>query len=213
MKIVLNFLVFCTIVFMVYMCWGAIYGPKGPLQFEKARIAREEAIKTRLMDIRKAQIEYKNKYGEYAGSWEDLAKFLNEEKLPFVIKIGSLTDEQLEKGMTEQKAIKEGLIKRDTMWVLAKDTLFGRNFDPSVLAFVPVAGIDAKFTLDTATIRSGSGYTVKVFESAVLYDTYLSDLQRQLLINLKDRANKLERFPGLRVGSVTEINNNAGNWE
>ena len=214
MKIVLNFLVFCTIVFMVYMCWGAIYGPKGPLQFEKAQKSREEAIKTRLMDIRKAQIEYKNRKGEFAGSWEDLSKFLNEEKLPFVIKIGSLTDELMEKGITtEEKAVKAGLIKRDTMWVLAKDTLFGRNFDPSVLAFVPVEGIDAKFTLDTATITSGSGYTVKVFESAVLYDTYLGDLQRQLLINLKDRASKLERYPGLRVGSVKEINNNAGNWE
>jgi len=165
------------------------------------------------MDIRKAQIEYKNRYGEHAGSWEELARFLNEEKLPFVIKEGSLTDEQLAKGMTEQKAIKEGLIKRDTIWVLAKDTLFNRGFDPSVLAYVPVEGVNAKFTLDTATIRSASGYTIKVFESAVLYDTYLNDLQRQLLINLKDRARTLERFPGLKVGSVTEINNNAGNWE
>jgi len=213
MKVVFNILVFGTIVFLVYMCWGSIYGPKGPIQFEKARTAREEAIKGRLMDIRKAQIEYKNRYGEHAGSWEELARFLNEEKLPFVIKEGSLTDEQLAKGMTEQKAIKEGLIKRDTIWVLAKDTLFNRGFDPSVLAYVPVEGVNAKFTLDTATIRSASGYTIKVFESAVLYDTYLNDLQRQLLINLKDRARTLERFPGLKVGSVTEINNNAGNWE
>jgi len=213
MKIVLNFLVLGTIAFLIYMCWGSIYGPRGPIQFEKARTAREEAIKTRLMDIRKAQIEYKNKYGEHAGSWEELARFLNEDKLPFVIKIGSLTDEQMEKGMTEQLAVKQGLIRRDTMWVLAKDTLFGRGFDPSVLPIVPVEGIDARFTLDTATIRSGSGYTVKVFESHVLYDTYMSGLDRQQLINLKDRASKLERFPGLRVGSVTEINNNAGNWE
>ena len=213
MKIVFNFLVFCAILFMVYMFWGGVYGPKGPIQFEKEQKFREEAIKARLMDIRKAQIEYKNRYSEHAGSWEELSRFLNEDKLPFVIKEGSLTDEQLEKGMTEQKAIKEGLIRRDTVWILAKDTLFGRGFDPSVLAHVPVAGLDAKFTLDTATLRSGAGYTIKVFESAVLYDTYLFDLQRQLLVNLKDRANKLQRFPGLRVGSVTEINNNAGNWE
>jgi hypothetical protein len=213
MKIVLSLLLLGTITFLTFMCWGSIWGPNGPIVFDNAQQSREDAIKTRLMDIRKAQIEYKNKYGEHAGSFEELARFLNEEKLPFVIKEGALTDEQLEKGMTEQKAIKEGLIRRDTIWVLAKDTLFGRGFDPSVLAYVPVEGVDARFTLDTATIKSGSGYTVKVFESAVLYDTYLYNLNSQLLINLKDRANKLQRYPGLRVGSVTEINNNAGNWE
>ena len=165
------------------------------------------------MEIRKAQIEYKNMFGEHAGSFEELARFLNEEKLPFVIKEGSLTDEQMAKGLTEERAVREGLIRRDTIWILAKDTLFGRNFNPSVLAYVPVEGVDAKFTLDTATLRSGSGYSIKVFESAVLYDTYMVGLDRQLLINLKDRARTLERFPGLRVGSVTEINNNAGNWE
>jgi hypothetical protein len=210
MKIVFNFLLLGTIVFLTFMCYRSI---RSTQEFDWAKEAREEAIKTRLMDIRKAQIEYKNKYGEHAGSFEELARFLNEEKLPFVIKEGSLTDEQLAAGMKEADAIKQGIIRRDTMWVLAKDTLFGRGFDPSVLAFIPVEGIDARFTLDTATIRSGSGYTVKVFESSVTFDTYLSGLDRQLLINLKDRASKLERFAGLRVGSVREINNNAGNWE
>jgi hypothetical protein len=174
---------------------------------------REKAIQARLIDIRKAQIEYKNFYGFHAGSFEDLAKFLNEDKLPFVIKEGTLTDEQLEKGMTEAKAIKEGLIRRDTTWVLAKDTLFSRDFDASSLAFVPIEGVNAKFDMDTATIASGSGYTVKVFEASVLYDVYLSDLDRQQLINLKDEKAKMGKFAGLRVGSVTEINNNAGNWE
>jgi len=67
--------------------------------------------------------------------------------------------------------------------------------------------------MDTATISSGSGYSVKVFEASVPYDVYLSDLARQELVNLKDKMAKMERFAGLRVGSVKEINNNAGNWE
>jgi hypothetical protein len=182
-------------------------------EFKDEKERRDLAIQTRLMDIRKAQIEYKNFYGFHAGSFDDLAKFLNEDKLPFVIKEGSLTDEQLEKGMTEAQAIKEGLIRRDTTWVLAKDTLFGPGFNASLLANVPVEGVNARFKMDTATISSGSGYTVKVFEASVLYDTYLGDLDRQELINLKDKMSKMGRFEGLRVGSVTEINNNAGNWE
>ena len=210
MKITLNILLIGTILLLTFMCYRSIMDAQ---EFIDERKVREEAIQARLIDIRKAQIEYKNFHGFHAGSFEDLAQFLNEERLPFVIKEGSLTDEQLEKGMTEAQAIKEGLIRRDTTWIIAKDTLFSSNFDASSLAYVPIEGVNAKFSMDTATISSGSGYSVKVFEASVPYDVYLSDLARQELTNLKDKMAKMERFAGLRVGSVTQINNNAGNWE
>jgi hypothetical protein len=192
------------------MCYRSIMSS---IEFDRERELRENAIKARLIDIRKAQIEYKNVYGIHAANFEELDKFLKEKKLPFVLKEGELTDEQLEKGMKEKDAIKLGLIKRDTLWVLAKDTLFGVNYNVDSLVIVPVADVNARFTMDTATLVSGSGYTVKVFESGVKYDTYLGDLNHQLLVNLKDMATKLGKYGGLRVGSVTEINNNAGNWE
>jgi len=210
MRITLNILLIGTILLLTYMCYRSIMNAK---EFIDERKVREETIQARLIDIRKAQIEYKNFYGFHAGSFEDLAKFLNEERLPFVIKEGALTDEQLEQGMTEAKAIQEGIIRRDTSWILAKDTLFSPGFDASSLAYVPVEGVNAKFSMDTATISSGSGYSVKVFEASVPYDIYLSDLARQELVNLKDKMAKMEKFAGLRVGSVKEINNNAGNWE
>lgn len=113
--------------------------------------------------------------------------------------------------MTEKEAVKKGLIKRDTVWVIAKDTLFGANYNVDDLKMVP--GTNIQFDMDTATLTSGSGYTIKVFEAGVKYDDYLGDLNQQLVVNLKDKANKLGKYPGLRVGSLTEINNNAGNWE
>ena len=210
MRITLNILLIGTVLLLTYMCYRSIMNAQ---EFIDERKVREEAIQARLIDVRKAQIEYKNFYGYHAGSFDDLIKFLNEDKLPFVIKEGSLTDEQLAQGMTEAKAILEGLIKRDTTWILAKDTIFGSGFDVSSLAFVPIEGVNAKFEMDTATITAGQGYTVKVFEAAVPYDVYLNDLDRQELINLKDKMSKMGRYLGLRVGSVTEINNNAGNWE
>ena len=210
MKIALNILLTGVILFLTYMCFRSIMGP---VEFDKEKKSRDLAIQERLMDIRKAQIEYKNMYGFHAGSFEDLIKFLNEDRLSFVSREGSLTDEQLAKGMTDQDAIKLGLIRRDTTWILAKDTLFDRGYNVAALEYVPVEGINAKFTMDTATIASASGYTVKVFESGVLFDTYLRDLNRQELINLKDKTSKMGRYLGIRVGSVTEINNNAGNWE
>ena len=210
MRITLNILLVGAVLVLLYVCYRSIMNAQ---EFIDEKKVREESIQARLIDIRKAQIEYKNFYGYHAGSFEDLAKFLNEDKLPFVIKEGSLTDEQMEKGMDEAKAVKAGLIRRDTTWILAKDTIFGTGFNPSELAIVPVKGINAKFNMDTATIASGAGYSVKVFEASVLYDTYLGDLDHQQLVNLKDERSKMGKFLGLRVGSVTEINNNAGNWE
>jgi len=72
---------------------------------------------------------------------------------------------------------------------------------------------DFTFKLDTATLISPSGYTVPVFQAAVPYDLYLGDLDKQSRINLKDKQTKMKKYVGLRVGSVDEINNNAGNWE
>jgi hypothetical protein len=192
------------------MCYRSIMHP---IEFKKERDIRESAIQARLIDIRKAQIEYKNVYGTHAANFDELGKFLKETKLPFLIKEGMLTDKQLEAGMTEKEAVKKGLIKRDTFWVLAKDTLFNVHYNVDSMAIVPVRGVDARFNMDTATIPSSAGYTVKVFECSVKYDVYLKDLDQQLLINLKDQVFKMGKFDGLRVGSVKEINNNAGNWE
>ncbi|MCD7914909.1 MAG: hypothetical protein LUG96_06370 [Tannerellaceae bacterium] len=210
MKVTLKILLIVAVIVLAYICCRSILDP---IEFNAERDKREQAIIARLIDIRKAQIEYKNMHGEHAGSFDDLAKFLNEEKLPFLIKEGALSDEQLEAGLTEQEAVKQGLIRRDTFWVTAKDTLFGRDFNADQLRMVPMAPNPVQFKMDTATLTSSSGYVIKVFEAGVSYDDYLGDLDAQQVYNLKDRAEKLDRYAGLRVGSLTEINNNAGNWE
>ena len=208
MKVTLKILLSEAVVLLAYMCYRSIMGP---IEFKDEKDRRENLIKARLIDIRKAQIEYKNIHKVHAANFDELSKFLKDEKLPFLIKEGVLTDEQLEKGMTEKEAVKKGLIRRDTIWVTAVDTLFGKGYNVDDLRNVP--GANVQFTMDTATLTSGSGYTVKVFQCGVQYDDYLGDLDKQLVYNLKDKAEKMNKYPGLRVGSVEEINNNAGNWE
>ncbi len=211
MKVTLKVLLAAVVVLLVYMCYRSIQKPR---EYDAEKAARDKAIIARLVDIRKAQIEYKNVYKTHAGSFDDLEKFLTTDKLPFLIKEGELTDEQLEKGMTEQEAVKKGLIKRDTMWVLAKDTLLGKNYDVASLRYVPgVPGEKITFKMDTATLQSGSGYEIKVFACEVPFKDYLRDMDPQLTYNLIDKAEKQSKYPGLRVGSLEEINNNAGNWE
>lgn len=211
MKVTLKILLAAAVVLLVYMCYKSV---TGPMDYNAEKDIRDKAIIARLIDIRKAQIEYKNIHKEHAGSFDDLAQFLNTEKIPFLIKEGVLTDEQLEKGMTEQEAVKKGLIRRDTVWVLAKDTLFGKGYDVNDMRYVPaVPGEKIQFSMDTATLKSGSGYEIKVFECGVKYADYLRDMNKQLTYNLIEKAEKQSKYPGLRVGSLEEINNNAGNWE
>ena len=103
MKTVINcVLVICALA-LVYICYGSIMGP---INFDKQKDIREKAIIARLIDIRKAQQEYRSVHeGAYTASFDTLIHFVKTAKLPFIMKIGSLTDDQLNNGMTEQKAM------------------------------------------------------------------------------------------------------------
>ena len=113
------------------------------INFEKAKKEREQAVIARLIDIRKAQQEYRSlHHGMYTEHFDTLIDFVKNQKLPFVMKVGQLTDKQLEDGLTEKKAMaiinkaqktgkydevkKWGLenFKRDTMWVAVMDTVY-----------------------------------------------------------------------------------------
>ena len=102
MKVTLKILLAVAVVLLAYMCYRSIMGP---IEFKDERDRRENLIKARLIDIRKAQIEYKNIHKVHAANFDELSKFLKDEKLPFLIKEGVLTDEQLVKGMTEIEAV------------------------------------------------------------------------------------------------------------
>ena len=228
MKTVINcVLVICALA-LVYICYGSIMGP---INFDKQKDIREKAIIARLIDIRKAQQEYRSVHeGAYTASFDTLIHFVKTAKLPFIMKIGSLTDDQLNNGITEQKAMdlinkakktnnwteveKAGLqnFRRDTMWVAVMDTIFEKGFNPDSLQFVPY-GNGAKFEMAIRKDTTQSGAPLNLFQAQVAYDVYLSDLNRQELINLKDVQEKLGKYCGLRVGDIEQPNNNAGNWE
>ena len=58
-----------------------------------------------------------------------------------------------------------------------------------------------------------SGLDIWVFEAKTDYKTYLGGINDQEVINLIEAKVKNKRYPGLKVGSIEESNNNAGNWE
>lgn len=228
MKTVINVVLFICVVALIYICYGSIMGP---VNFDKERTVREDAVKARLIDIRKAQQEYRSVHnGAYTASFDTLIDFVKTAKLPFILKIGTLNDTQLENGMTEQKAMelinkakktgnwseveKQGLkdFRRDTMWVAVMDTIFEKGFDPDSLRYVPY-GNGATFEMQVRRDTMKSGAPLNLFQAQVAYDVYLNGLDKQELINLKDTQSKLGKYCGLRVGDIEQANNNAGNWE
>ena len=61
--------------------------------------------------------------------------------------------------------------------------------------------------------KTSQGIRVPLFEARAPFESYLSDLNEQELVNLIDRETKLEHYAGLKVGDIYAPNNNAGNWE
>lgn len=208
MKTIFKILLLGAVVVLGYLCVKSILDP---MNFDEVSKARRQVVINRLIDIRNIQTEYRNLNGQYASTFDTLVDFVKTGHIPQVVKEGMLTEQQLASGLTEKEAVKQGLIKRDTVRVPVIDALFGGNYKADSLGYVP--GTTTMFELAVGSIKTASGFEVKVFECKTPYDVYLQGLDRQEIINLKDLAKKLDKYPGLKVGSVTEINNNAGNWE
>ena len=185
-----------------------------PIEFNEVRDAREKVIVERLIDIRHAETEYRNIKGDYTDNFDTLLYFIKNEKAKIVLKEGELTDKQLEEGMTEKKAVKLGLIKRDTTYVSMLENLFGADYPVDSLRYIPFSSPRQEFTLEKDEITTGSaGIKVKVMAAKAPFESYLNDLDKQELINLIETTEKLEKFPGLKFGDIEQANNNAGNWE
>ena len=210
MKTVIQIVLVAVAIVLAYLLYTSV---EKPLEFEQERKARYNATIERLKDIRKAELAYKDVNGKFTGSWDTLINFVKTGKLPLVRKIGMLTDSMIEAGWTEKQALKEGKIIRDTVYVSVLDTIFGKGYKIDEIKFVPVSDTVAQFHLGATLITTGSGIKVPVFEAKAHNNTILKNLDKQLVINLNESRRTNGKYPGLKVGSLEETNNNAGNWE
>ena len=234
MKVLVKGILVAAIGLLVFLCFKSI---QGPIDFNKKSQIRNEAVKQRLIDISTAQVSYREAKGAYTASFDYLINFVKNGKIALLEKHGDLTEEQMEEGMTEKKAMeiintksvaeikKAGLwdekndrpqLLRDSIYVPVIENRFAnrRNFNPDSLDIVPY-GNGAKFSMATDTLITSSGYTINVFEAKTPYTAYLSDLNQNELNLLIENIRTLpgDRFEGMQVGSIKTANNNAGNWE
>ncbi len=201
MKTVIQVLLSVAILVLGYLLVESI---NQPIRFQQEQRTRYNRTIDRLKDIRTAQLAYRSVYGEFTGSFDTLIDFVKHDSFRIVMAIGFEDD--------DAEVASEQII-RDTIRVSVRDSLFRAGYPVDSLRYVPYTGGREQFFLGAGEVMTGSGLNVKVFEAHVHNDVLLAGLDRQLVINMNDERIRRDLFPGLRVGSLTETTNNAGNWE
>lgn len=248
-KVIFRILLGISALFLAYICVDSVVTP---IKFEEKRAIRETAIVKNLVAIRTAEAEFKLVKGYYTADLDSLILFLKTTPKKEVMKEGSLTDKQLENGLTEHKAAKmmeralikaraktgindieelyqyvwdndreikeNGLIgfRRDTINKNMIETIYkGAYTEENIEEIIYIPYTDqVKFEAETNNeYTTSQGIRVPLFEARAHFNTYLADLDAQERVNLVDKEEKLEHYPGLKVGDINAPNNNAGNWE
>ncbi len=175
---------------------------KDPIDFGKEKDRRYAVVVQRLKDIRVAQLAIKGVHGKYAGNFDDLLKFIQTDSIPVIKAIGTVPD-----SLTEEQALKKGLVKRDTSYVIAKDSIFspyylkerGNSFSIDSIPFIPF-GNGSRFEINSGEIERNK-VKVQVFEVVARKTAILNDLDPTLTRGEID----------LKVGSMIDPNT-SGNW-
>ncbi|MDA3942004.1 MAG: hypothetical protein PF694_00530 [Bacteroidetes bacterium] len=197
-SLILKIVLFIVIIFLGYMVYESI---NKPLEFQKEKDKRELEVVQRLKDIREVQTLYKQAYNKYSPSFDSLITFLKTGEIPVVKVIPDPEDTTFTKTIS------------DTLgYVKVADSLFGKrpNFKLENLRYIPFSE-KKEFEMDAGSIDRG-GVEVSVFEAKAPFITYLKGLEEQRIYNIIAAEEDIEKFPGLKVGSMTEPSTD-GNWE
>lgn len=170
------------------------------MKFNAEKDKREAVVIQDLKDIRSGQLLYKMMQDKYANNFDTLLMFLRDGQIPLIKKTQDPNDTTFT------------ITINDTIgYISVADSLYGRraHFVLDSLPYIPMSGV--KYNLDAGEVEKG-GLKVHVFEASANYKDILIGLDNQLIINLIKSRKEIERYPGLKVGSLVEPSTD-GNWE
>ena len=207
LSILINILLFAVIVFLA---WQVVKSIQAPIKFNHEQKARETKVVERLIDIRNAEVLYKNATSQYTNSFDTLIKFCQNAEIPIVKIIPDPTDTTFTRTIN------------DTLgYVKVMDSLkSGReDFDIKDIKWVPFSDPQQQFEIEAGIIKR-SGIDIPVFEVRTPYEVYLATPGaafnekewKQRVDNTKAEKESINRYAGLKVGSMEEATTD-GNWE
>jgi hypothetical protein len=196
-KVLLQLALFIVIVVIGWYVYQSIMEP---VKFRDEKRKRELKVIEKLKDIRTSQNIYRHVKGSYSDNFDSLVAFLAVAEIPVVKMIPDPTDTTFTKTIN------------DTIgYIKVADSLFKNKFYKlSDLSLIPFSG-GVAFEMDADTIERG-GVDVNVFEVLAPYSAYLKGMDPQTIINLIAKQEDIEKYPGLKVGSMVEPSTD-GNWE
>ena len=207
LSIVINIVLFAII---CLLAWMVVKSIQAPIKFNNEQKMRETQVVERLIDIRNAEVLYKNANNKYTNSFDTLIQFCQIAEIPIVNIIPDPTDTTFTRTIN------------DTIgYVKVMDSIRGKreHFNINDLSIVPFSTPQQQFELEAGTI-SRNGIDIPVFEARTPYEVYLatpgaafSEKEwNQRRDNAKAEKESINRYAGLKVGSMEEASTD-GNWE
>ncbi len=228
LSIVINIILFAIV---LVLAWQVVKSIQAPINFDNEKKARENKVIERLIDIRNAEVLYKNAYNKYTDNLDTLIKFCQNDSIPVIEMFSKRNDadstyytvydtagyikvmDSIRKGnvLRKDKAKKEG-------W----DNAEGWNklvFNINEMKYVPFSEPQQVFEIEAGT-KESSGVKIPVFEARTPYEVYLGQPGAkftekewtQRVKNIKAERESINRYAGLKVGSMDEASTE-GNWE
>ena len=183
-----------------------------PINFETEQKLREKAVIERIKDIRTAERQFKSKYQHFTADFDSLVNFVLNETMEGELKI---VDEDDSVAMARLKKLRKKNIEKFTYSI--KDSLFKHLSDEDIvnLRYIPYTDNKTEFLLDAGILTTESKIVIPTVECRAPYIAFLDTVAyRQEVINLVDNClNVLNKYPGIKFGSMESGNNEAGNWE
>ncbi|MFA7081618.1 MAG: hypothetical protein WC135_03300 [Bacteroidales bacterium] len=182
-----------------------------PVKFDDEYNKRSTEVINKLKDIRTIQEAFKGTNGRYCSDIDSLLTFLETGKVIMVKKYGIVPD-----SLTEAQAIKAGIVSRDTVSVNPLEKLIEEKLlrvaknDIKNLKYIPYSD-GMVFEVKSDIIDRG-GVMVATFEATAEIMTYTKGMKEQDVVNRKAEIIGKDRYPGWKVGDVTQPITD-GNWE
>ena len=215
-KLILHIALIAIIIVLGVLVYNSIVTP---MRFEDESNRRRDLVAEKLKTIRTLQEAHKQVYNCYAADLDSLLLDLQQGKQP-VVKKETLKElpEELE-GMSEADQIKQGYIRRDTVFmnpleklreekklfkVVEGDTIMITDEELKELKYVPMTNKQKVFESDAGFIERG-GFQVPVFEVKVSLEDLLWDLDQQMVINKIAEIERVDgKYAGWKVGSMED---------
>ena len=197
-SLILKVVLAIVVIALGYLLYSSIMKP---IRFQEELTKRNAQIANRMKDIRASQTLYKQFNNAYTSSFDTLFDFLKTGRIPIIKMVPDPTDTTFTRTIS------------DTLgYVAIEDSLFSKrpNFRMQDMAIIPFSD-GRRFEMNTDKVDKG-GVLVPVIEILVPYEYYLSDLSEQDVVNLEATQITINRYPGLRMGSLVEATTD-GNWE